>query len=123
MGVVQSTIPVPYFCLRGHRMRRGWEVEYVDGKTINESQMDWKNLPKQNMIRLTLHYDGRQWDIHNKMAYVQKKRASAVPGIADSFRVESRSVGYYDVVDDKNVKVWYTVDEMTGFMKMEVETL
>jgi hypothetical protein len=104
-------------------MRRGWEVEYSDGSVINELKVDWKNLPKQNMVRLTLFYDGRQWDLHNKIAYVQKKRASMVPGVADSFQVESRSVGYYDVIDGKNVKIWYTVNEMTGFMKMEVENL
>jgi hypothetical protein len=98
-------------------------VEYSDGSVINELKVDWKNLPKQNMVRLTLFYDGRQWDLHNKIAYVQKKRASMVPGVADSFQVESRSVGYYDVIDGKNVKIWYTVNEMTGFMKMEVENL
>lgn len=104
-------------------MRRGWEVEYADGKIIKENQMDWKKLPKQNMVRLTLHYDGRQWDLNNKIAYVQKKRASMIPGVANSFQVESRSVGYYDTVDGKTVKVWYTVNEITGFMKMEVENL
>jgi len=104
-------------------MRRGWEVEYADGTTIKESQKDWKKIPKEDMVRLTLHYDGRQWDLHNKIAYVQKKRASMVPWVESSFQVESRSVGYYDVIDGKNVKIWYTVNEMTGFMKMEVEDL
>lgn len=102
-------------------MRRGWEVEYLDGKIINEEQMDWRKLPKKGIVRLTLRHDGREWHIHNKTAYVQKKRASMVPGLAASFRVESRSIGYYDVVNDKVCKVWYTVDELTGRMTMEVQ--
>jgi len=100
-------------------IRRGWEVEYSDGTIINENQMDWKRIPKVGIVRLTLHYDGRQWNIENKVAYVQKKRASVVPGIAESFVVESRSIGYYE----ENKKVWYTVDEFTGQMKMEVKEL
>ncbi len=105
-------------------MRRGWEVEYVDGKIINESQMNWKQIPKIDMVRLTLHYDGRQWNLFDKIAYVQKKRASVIPGQENSFQVESRSIGYYDTGDDgKPIKVWYTVNEMTGMMNMEVENL
>jgi hypothetical protein len=97
-------------------MRRGWEVEYVDGRVIKEVQMKWINIPKIDIVRVTLHYDGKRWDIHNKPAYVQKKRASMVPGVAESFVVESRSIGYYE----DSQKVWYTVDEFTGQMKMEV---
>lgn len=97
-------------------MRRGWEAEYKNGIVIKETEMEWIKIPKVDMIRLTLRYDGKQWDIHNKPAYVQKKRASMVPGVAESFVVESRSIGYYE----GNQKVWYTVDEFTGQMKMEV---
>jgi len=97
-------------------MRRGWEAEYKNGRVIKETEMEWIKIPKVDMIRLTLRYDGKQWDIHNKLAYVQKKRASMVPGVAESFVVESRSIGYYE----GNQKVWYTVDEFTGQMKMEV---
>jgi len=104
-------------------MRRGWEVEYLDGTIINESQMQWRKIPKNNMIRLTLHYDGRQWDLNDKIAYDQKKRGSAVPGVPESFQIESRSVGYYDRVNGKTVKVWYTVNEFTGKMNMEVQDL
>jgi len=97
-------------------MRRGWEAEYKNGRVIKETEMEWIKIPKVDMVRLTLRYDGKQWDIHNKPAYVQKKRASMVPGVAESFVVESRSIGYYE----GNQKVWYTVDEFTGQMKMEV---
>jgi hypothetical protein len=98
-------------------MRRGWEVELADGRIIRENQMHWNKVPKNGIIRLTLHYDGRRWDIHDKEAYVQKKRGSMVPGDAESFRVESRSIGYYE----GNKKVFYTVDEFTGKMQMEVK--
>ena len=100
-------------------IRRGWETEYSDGTVINENQMEWKKLPKVDMVRVTLHFDGRRWDIHDKGAYVQKKRASVIPGIPESFMIESRSIGYYE----EKKKVWYTVNEFTGQMKMEVKDL
>ena len=95
---------------------RGWEVEYSDGTTIREGQQDWKKIPKVEMVRLTLHYDGRRWDLRNKVAYVQKKKGSVTPNIPGSFQIESRSIGYYE----GNKKVWYTVNEHTGQMRMEV---
>ncbi len=104
-------------------MRRGWEAEFKNGKTINEKKMEWKDLPKADIVRLTLRYDGREWNLHDKDVYTQKKRASTVPGMQDTFRIESRSIGYYDRIDDKNCKVWYTVNEFTGKMTMEVENL
>lgn len=97
-------------------MRRGWEAEYSDGTIITENQAEWKDIPKVNMIRLTLHFDGRRWDIKNKLAYIQKKRASMVPGFNESFQIESRTIGFYE----KDCKVLYTVSESTGQMKMEV---
>ena len=39
-----------------------------------------------------------------------------VPGVKDSFQIESRSIGYYE----GNNKIAYTVDENTGTMRMEV---
>ena len=104
-------------------MRRGWEVEYVDGTIIKESQKDWKKIPKIGIIRLTLYYEGRRWDIRGKKAYDQKKRGSVVPGMRNSFQIESRSIGYYDVEDGRPIKIWYTVNEFTGRMTMEVKKL
>jgi hypothetical protein len=104
-------------------MYRGWELEYSDGTIINEEQMEWKSAPKLNIVRLTLRYDGREWNITDKLAYTQKKRASMIPGIKNSFQVESRSIGYYDNIDGKDIKVWYTVDEESGRMTMSVEEL
>jgi hypothetical protein len=98
---------------------RGWEVEYQDGTVINEDQAEWKEIPKVGMRRLTLHHDGKQWDMLNKPAYFQKKRASVIPNIPGSFRVESRTIGFYE---DQN-KVLYTVDEVTGKMTMEVREI
>lgn len=95
---------------------RGWCVEYKDGSEINESQMEWNSVPKVGIIRLSLHFDGRQWDLVRKENYFQKKNASTIPGIPDSFRIESRSIGYYD----GDCKVLYTVNENTGKMKMEI---
>jgi len=98
-------------------MKRGWEVKYFDGTVINEKQMDWKEIPKVGIVQVSLLFDGKRWDIYDKPAYVQKKRASIIPGTPESFTIESRSIGYYE----GNEKVWYTVDEFTGQMKMEVK--
>lgn len=98
---------------------RGWEVEYSDGTCVNEDQTEWKKIPKKGIKRLTLHFDGRRWDINGKLVYFQKKQASVVPGIPDSFRVESRTIGYYE----ETSKVMYTVSEHTGQMKMEVQEI
>ena len=100
-------------------MKRGWVVKYKDGTIIREVEMDWKQIPKIGIVKLSLLFDGKRWDIHDKPAYVQKKRASVVPGAPDSFTIESRSIGYYE----GNKKVWYTVDEFTGQMRMEVQEI
>jgi len=96
---------------------RGWEIEYSDGSTVNEEQLDWKDASKQGMTRLSLHYDGREWNLCNKVEYYQKKRASVVPGMPGSFKIETRSIGYYD----GNDRILYTVNEDTGRMHMEIE--
>ena len=98
-------------------MTRGWEVEYENGHVIQEEQMEWKDLPnKKDIVRVTLRWDGRRWDIKNKEAYFQRKRASMVPGVAESFRIEARMIGYYE----GNKKVMYEVNEFTGEMKLKV---
>ena len=92
---------------------------YEDGTEIDESQADWNSISKARIKTVTLHYDGRYWHLTDKKDYFQKKRASCVPGIPESFRVESRTVGYYE----GQSKVMYTVDENTGRMKMEVQEI
>jgi hypothetical protein len=104
-------------------MKRGWEVQYLNGTVIKETQMDWKKVPKFGIVKLTLHYDGRQWDLCDKIAYDQKKRGSCVPGDQSSFQVEARSIGYYDTIKGKPVKIWYKVNEWTGKMTMEVQDI
>lgn len=96
---------------------RGWEVELEDGTILWEKNLDWTKVPKNRIVRLTLHYDGRQWDLEGKEAYLQKKRGSMIPFQPESFRVESRSIGYYE----GRSKVWYTINENTGKMNLEVE--
>ena len=99
-----------------NRNFRGWVVEYYNGNIINESQMEWIKIPKVGIKRLMLFHDGRSWTIEGKNAYFQKKRASVVPGVENSFQIESRTIGYYEGSN----KVGYTVDENTGTMRMEV---
>jgi len=98
-------------------MKRGWEVEYPDGTTINENQMNWKKLPnKKDIVRLSLKWDGKQWDLRNKEAYAQKKRGMAVPGYPKTFLI-ARYIGYYE----GSKKIFYKVDEATGQMTLEVK--
>jgi len=98
-------------------MRRGWQAELKDGTVINEAQMSWKHVPKATIVRLTLLFDGRKWDLKNKQAYFVQNQASMVPGIDESFQMEKRTIGYYEGA----TKIFYTVDEFTGQFKMRVE--
>ena len=97
-------------------MYRGWEVLLDDGTVIREDGMDWKKVPKNKIVKLSLIYDTKRWDIENKDAYFIKNRASVVPGINSSFQIEKRMVGWYE---GKN-KLAYVVDEWTGNCKLEV---
>ena len=97
-------------------MRRGWEAELFNGVILRESDLDWKKVPKNQIARLSLLYDGRIWNLTEKEAYFVKYRASVVPGIQDSFRVERRTIGFYEGAK----KVCYHVEEATGKFSMEV---
>ncbi len=97
-------------------MRRGWEVELKDGTIMREGKIEWKNVPKKAIIRLSLMYDGRVWNLSGKEAYFVKYRASMSPGIQESFRVERRSIGFYEGAK----KICYHVDEHTGKFSLEV---
>lgn len=97
-------------------MRRGWEVALSDGRIMTEDDSLWKDVPKKDIVRLTLRYDGRQWDLMDKQAYFVRNSASMAPGIQESFRIERRCIGYYDGAD----KIHYIVDEATGKFSMEV---
>ena len=95
----------------------GWEVELKDGKIIKEGIMEWREVPKKEIHRLSLfHYGGRRWDLVEKQSYFVKKRGSEVPGFPESHMIESRSIGFYEGAN----KICYTVNERTGEFKMEV---
>jgi len=97
-------------------MRRGWEVTLNDDTVLNEDNTEWKDVPKVRIKVLSLLYDGRRWDLSDKQAYFIRNKASMVPGIAESFRVERRCIGYYEGAK----KVHYIVEEATGKFNMEV---
>jgi len=97
-------------------MRRGWQVELDDGSILNENNTTWKEVPKIKIKRLSLLFDGRKWDISNRQAYFVKNRASMVPGVSSSFRIERRCIGYYEGA----TKVHYIIDETTGKFSMKV---
>lgn len=95
----------------------GWEVELKNGTIIREGTMDWKKVPKKDIQRLSLfHFNNRRWDLTGKQAYFVKTRASMVPGVQESLRVEERTIGYYEGAQ----KIHYTVNEFTGQFKMTV---
>ena len=97
-------------------MRRGWVVELKDGTIIREGEMEWIKVPKKAIVVLSLLYDGRRWDLSGKEAYGIKTRASMLPGVQDSFRIERRTIFYYEGA----TKVCYHVEEATGSFSMEV---
>jgi len=97
-------------------MRRGWQVELENGTILDEDNTEWKDVPKIKIKVLSLLYDGRRWDLSDKQAYFIRNKASMVPGIAESFRVERRCIGYYDGAK----KIHYFVEEATGKFNMEV---
>lgn len=95
---------------------RYWQVELKDGTIMREGMIEWRKVPKKAIVRLTLHYDGRRWDLSGKEAYGIKTRASMIPGIKESFQIERRTIFYYEGSE----KVCYHVDELTGRFTMEV---
>ena len=96
---------------------RGWEVELANGTIIREGdKIGWLQVPKKQIIRLSLFFDQRRWDLTDKEAYFVKNRASVVPGVPESFRIEKRTIGFYEGAK----KICYTVDENTGKFSMEV---
>jgi len=97
-------------------MQRGWEVELFNKVILRESDLDWKKVPKNQIARLSLFYDGRRWDLTDKEAYFVKYRASMVPGIQESFRIERRTIGFYEGAK----KICYHVEEVGGKFSMEV---
>jgi len=97
-------------------MRRGWLVELNDGTVLDEDTTIWKDVPKIKIKTLSLLYDGRRWDISGKQAYLVRNKASMVPGVSQSFRVEQRCIGYYEGAK----KIYYIVEEATGNFCMKV---
>ena len=95
---------------------RGWEVQLKNKTIIREGQMEWSKVPKKQIIRLSLFFGDRVWHLTDKEAYFVKNRASVVPGVPESFRIERRTVGFYEGAK----KICYNVDENTGKFSMEV---
>ncbi len=98
------------------KFTRGWEVQLHDGTIIREGECEWKRVPKRKIARLSLFYDGRKWHLTDKEAYFVKYRASMVPGVKKSFRIEKRTIGFYEGAN----KICYTVDENTGQFEIKV---
>lgn len=96
---------------------RGWIVKLKDGTQIFEGQKEWREVPKKDIESLSLVYDGRRWDLSDKQAYFVTTRASMVPGFAESFQVDTRTVGFYEGA----TKVHYTVDEFSGAFAIKVQ--
>jgi len=95
----------------------GWEAQLNSGKILREGQIEWRKVPKRDIVRLSLyHYGGKRWDLTDKEAYGIKTRASVSPGAPNSFRIERRTIFYYEGAK----KICYHVEEATGKFSMEV---
>ena len=95
--------------------RRGWIVTLKDGTELAEWDCDWNDVPKSEIAKLSLIFEGRAWHIWGKPAYIQRKRGSISPGDKHP-TIEKRIIGYYE----DEFKVEYVVDERTGIMNMQV---
>jgi hypothetical protein len=102
---------------KGDFMTRGWLVTLNDGTVMKESDYDWREIPKNQIKELSLLFDGRRWDLSGKEAYFVRNTASVVPGAPQSFRVEKRSIGYYEGRE----KISYMLNELTGECKIVVD--
>lgn len=98
-------------------MTRGWIVTLEDGSIMQESDFDWREVPKGKIKQLSMLFDGRRWDISNKDAYFVRTSASVVPGCQQSFQVEKRSIGYYEGKE----KISYVINEFTGDCRIVVD--
>jgi hypothetical protein len=98
-------------------LRRGWIVELDDGKILSEEDVEWREVPKIRIKKLSLLFDGRRWDLFDKQAYFIRNSASVVPGVQESFQIEKRTIGYYEGAE----KVSYTINEMTGEFKITID--
>ena len=107
------------------KMRKGWVVQYKDGSVIYEDEMPWNRLPnKQEIARVLLKWEDRLWSLDNKEHYTTPKKRGFVDvnaGRVGQQGIDSRAIGYYDV--DAGCKVYMRVDEATGKMTYETESL
>lgn len=103
-------------------MRRGWIVQYSDGRVITEDDMSWNKVPEKKKIRrMILKWDERLWELVDKEHYaVPKKRGYVdVSQGGTSQGIDSRTIGYYDMED--KCKVIIRVNEATGQMNYDIE--
>lgn len=106
-------------------MPRGWVIHYTDGRILTEydrkgNQLDWKKAPKVGIKCLSLKWYNKHWTIAGKSNYIQKKRGwiNPISGLDQEPNVQYRYIGYWEGRD----KILYRVDEITGEMKMIVES-
>ncbi|MCK4829047.1 hypothetical protein KA005_75690 [bacterium] len=107
------------------KMKRGWVVQYKDGRVICEDEMPWIKVPnKRDIRRVILKWEDRIWSFDDKENYTAPKTRGYVDvnsiGIAGE-GIDSRMIGYYDT--EENCKVWMRVDETTGQMSYETEEI
>lgn len=107
-------------------MPRGWILHYENGRIITEydqdgNQRDWRDAPKVGIKSLSLKWHTKHWSITGKENYLQKKRGWIMPvsGIEQEPTVQFRYIGYWE----GNDKVYYRVDEVSGQMKIVVESI
>lgn len=106
-------------------MPKGWIIHYTDGTIITEYdrngvQSSWRRVPKVGIRSLSLKWNTKFWTVSDKECYLQKKRAwvTPQPGEQEAI-VQYRYIGYWEGSD----KVFYQIDELTGQMKMVVDTI
>ena len=104
-------------------MLHGWAVQFKDGSVVCEDDMSWGSLPdKKNIRRMVLKWGDRLWSFDDKDYYTVPTTRGYIDislGGFSSQKVDSRTIGYYDV--EEKCKVVLRVDESTG--KATYETI
>ena len=107
-------------------MPRGWIIHYKNGQILTEydrdgTQRDWRKAAKVGIRSISLKWFTKHWTITGKGIYLQKKRGWIIPvaGLDQAPNIQYRYIGYWE----GNDKIYYRVDELTGQMKMVIESI
>ncbi len=96
-------------------------VHLRDGRTLKETDVDWKEVPQENITSLQLYRLGKRYTVSadgKNVKFIQLKRAVTGSGPMPQGICE-RVIGF--VLD--NIAVKLEIDEKSGNVKLTVEKI